>query len=62
VLAAYNEVNDPDLLSDMGWTPALFIDLLDTQDVLPAVEAGAGPFNWLPFEGINGSERTAIAL
>jgi pectate lyase len=46
VLAAYNEVNDPDLLGDAGWTPTLFIDLQETQDVLPAVEAGAGPFNW----------------
>ncbi len=46
VLAAYNEVNDPDLTSDVGWTPTLFIDLLETQDVLPVVEAGSGPFNW----------------
>ena len=46
VLAAYNEVNDPDLMSEVGWTPTLFIDLLETQDVLPAVEAGSGPFNW----------------
>jgi pectate lyase len=46
VLAAYNTVNDPDLLSDVGWTPTLFIEFLDTQDVLPAVEAGSGPFNW----------------
>jgi len=46
VLAAYNEANDPDLASDVGWTPTLFIDMLETQDVLPAVEAGAGPFNW----------------
>jgi len=46
VLAAYNEANDPDLGSDVGWTPTLFIGMLETQDVLPAVEAGAGPFNW----------------
>ena len=46
LLAAYNEANDPDLASDVGWTPTLFIDLLETQDVLPAVESGAGPFNW----------------
>ena len=46
VLALYNEANDPDLTSDVGWTPTLFIDMLETQDVLPAVEAGAGPFNW----------------
>ncbi|HLO30127.1 MAG TPA: hypothetical protein VK249_13370 [Anaerolineales bacterium] len=46
VLAAYNEGNDPDLASEVGWVPTLFVDLLETQDVLPAVEAGAGPFNW----------------
>jgi pectate lyase len=46
VLAAYNEVNDPDLGSDVGWTPTLFIDLQETQDVMPAVESGSGPFNW----------------
>jgi pectate lyase len=46
VLAAYNEVNDPDLSSDVGWAPALFIDLMETQDVLFTVEAGSGPFNW----------------
>lgn len=46
LLAAYNEANDPDLASDVGWTPTLFMDMLETQDVLPAVEAGAGPFNW----------------
>jgi pectate lyase len=46
VLAAYNEVNDPDLLSDVGWVPTLFVDLLVTQDVSSAVESGAGPFNW----------------
>ncbi len=46
VLAAYNAAYDPDLGSDVGWTPTLFIDLMDTQDVMPAVRAGAGPFNW----------------
>jgi len=46
VVAAYNAVNDPDLSTDAGWTPTLFIDLMDTQDVLYTVEAGAGPFNW----------------
>lgn len=46
VLAAYNEVNDPDLASDVGWTRTLFIDLWETQDVLPEVEAGSGPFDW----------------
>jgi len=46
VLAAYNRVNDPDLLDGVGWTPLLFVDLMETQDVMPAVESGAGPFNW----------------
>ena len=46
VLDAYNAVNDPDLLSDVGWVPALFVDLQETQDVMSEVESGAGPFNW----------------
>ena len=33
VLAAYNAVNDPDLSSDVGWTPTLFVGLTETQDV-----------------------------
>ena len=46
VLDAYNAVNDPDLLDDVGWIPTLFVELMETQDVMPAVESGAGPFNW----------------
>jgi pectate lyase len=46
VVAAYNELYDPDLVEDVGWTPTLFIDLMDTRHVMPAVESGAGPFNW----------------
>lgn len=46
VLTTYNEVNDPDLLDGVGWVPSLFVDLLETQDVMPAVESGAGTFNW----------------
>jgi len=46
VLAQYNQVNDPDLDDDVSWVPVLFIDLQETQDVMPAVEAHAGPFNW----------------
>jgi len=45
VLDAYNAGNDPDLLDGVGWTPSLFVDLMETQDVMPAVESGAGPFN-----------------
>jgi pectate lyase len=46
VVAVYNEVNDPDLSSDVGWIPTLFVDLMETQDVPSAVQSGAGPFNW----------------
>jgi pectate lyase len=46
VLEAYNAVNDPYLLGEVGWTPTLFVDLMETQDVPSAVESGAGPFNW----------------
>ena len=46
VVAAYNAVHDPDLSSDVGWIPALFVGLTETQDVPADVESGAGPFNW----------------
>jgi pectate lyase len=46
MLAAYNAVNDPDLSSDVGWTPTLFVGLTETQDVPSDVQSGAGPFNW----------------
>jgi pectate lyase len=46
VLAEYNAANDPDLAGDVNWTPTLFVDLMETQDVMPAVEPGTGPFNW----------------
>jgi len=46
VLEEYNLVNEPDLMGTVGWIPELFIDFLETQDVMPAVESGAGPFNW----------------
>jgi len=46
VVAAFNEVNDPDLSETVGWIPTLFIDLMEARDVMPAVESGAGPFNW----------------
>ena len=46
VVAAYNAVNDPDLSEDVGWTPTLFVDLMETQDIPSDVESGAGPFNW----------------
>ena len=46
VLDAYNAVNDPDLLGDVGWAPTLFIDIMETRDVKHVVESGAGTFNW----------------
>jgi len=46
VVAAYNAVNDPDLSSDVGWTPTLFTEIETTQRVIPAVESSAGPINW----------------
>ncbi len=46
VCAAFNEVNEPDLTCSVGWTPTLFIDKVDAQSAVPAVQSGAGPFNW----------------
>lgn len=45
-VAAYNEINDPDLLASVGWTPELFINLMETRDVLRTVNSGAGTFDW----------------
>ena len=45
VVAAYNEVNDPDLVETVGWTPTLFVDLTEAREVPHTVESGAGPFN-----------------
>jgi pectate lyase len=46
VLAEYNAANEPDLSGTVNWIPELFVNLMETQDVKPAVESGAGPFNW----------------
>jgi len=46
VLAAYNNANAPDLLDFVNWAPSFFVDFMKTQDVRPAVESGAGTFNW----------------
>jgi pectate lyase len=46
VLEAYNLANDPDLLDFVNWAPNLFVDFMETQNVKPAVQSGAGPFNW----------------
>jgi pectate lyase len=42
VLAAYNAVNDPDLGSDVGWTPTLHTRIDPTWAVPGLVRAGAG--------------------
>jgi pectate lyase len=42
VLAAYNAVNDPDLSSDVGWTPTLHTRIDPTWAVPRLVTAGAG--------------------
>lgn len=48
VVAAFNEANDPDLLTDVGWEPEDYYEATidGTQRVVPAVHSGAGPFNW----------------
>jgi len=46
VLAAYNEVNNPDLSGNVGWTPTLFIEIEPTFKVPSAIESRSGPFNW----------------
>jgi len=42
----YNDANDPNLLETIGWSPNLFVDVSETQDVRADVEPGAGPSNW----------------
>jgi pectate lyase len=44
-IAAYNAVNDPDLLDTVSWTPTLFLPIEDTRDVPVSVQSGAGPFH-----------------
>lgn len=46
LVSDYNAVNDPDLLETIGWSPTLFVDVEETQDVMSAVQSGAGPSNW----------------
>lgn len=46
VLAAYNAVNDPDLLSDVGWVPTLFDVIQPSDKVEGPVQSKSGPFNW----------------
>jgi pectate lyase len=46
VVADYNAANNPDLLTDVGWTPTLFIEIEPAFKVPSSIESGAGPFNW----------------
>jgi pectate lyase len=46
VVAAWNAVNDPDLSTDVGWTPSLFDVIQPTKDVPRDVQNDAGPFIW----------------
>jgi pectate lyase len=46
VVAAFNEVNDPDLLTDVGWVPTLFLSIDETNRVIPLVESLSGPRDW----------------
>jgi len=46
VVAAWNAVNDPDLGTDVGWTPSLFSVIEPTRKVPSAVQDDAGPFIW----------------
>jgi pectate lyase len=44
VVAAYNAVNDPDLIPEVSWTPTLFLTIQPTRDVPSSIENDAGPF------------------
>lgn len=46
VVAAYNAAYDPDLLTEVGWTPALHTEIDPTHRVTGLVMSGSGPFNW----------------
>ncbi len=46
LVAAYYAANDPDLVGTVGWTPPYSTELMETPRVVPAVESGAGVFNW----------------
>jgi pectate lyase len=46
LVAAYNAVNDPDLVPTVGWAPTFFTAIEPTSDVPSAVQNDAGPFIW----------------
>ena len=45
VLAEYNAVNNPDLLSNVGWTQTLFVEIEETFKVPSSVMSRSRPFN-----------------
>ncbi len=47
VLALYNAVKDPDLATDVAWTPTLFLPVQPTLNVQGAVQGHSGPFDWI---------------
>ncbi len=46
VVAEYNATHDPDLSTDVGWTPELYTTIDPTWKVIPAIQRGVGPFGW----------------
>jgi pectate lyase len=46
LVAAWNALNDPDLVEEVGWTPALRTRLTPTHRVRSKVRREAGPFHW----------------
>jgi pectate lyase len=46
LVAAWNAVNDPDLIPTVGWTPTFFTTVQPTKSVPSAVQNDAGPFIW----------------
>ena len=46
VVAEHNAVRDPDLSTDVGWTPELFLTIDPAFRVPALIESQAGPFNW----------------
>jgi pectate lyase len=46
VVAAWNAVNDPDLVEAVGWTPTLFLEIEPAKKVVGSVQHDAGPFMW----------------
>jgi pectate lyase len=46
VVAAWNENNDPDLIRDVGWAPALWSTIDGTTGVSAIVSRESGPIDW----------------